>query len=143
MSSSDAERKEAIQKGKAVFGFTLKNKEGQEESWYIDLKDTGKVSKEPPKNADGMCEHAGLSISNCADCDRLLVVLSLSDDDFGKLVTGKANAQKLFMSGKLKIKGKLAASTIESNRLMKFSGNVMKATAVEPIFKKVQSKAKL
>jgi putative sterol carrier protein len=37
----------------------------------------------------------------------LLVTLSLSDDDFGKLVSGKANAQKLFMSGKLKIKGKM------------------------------------
>jgi len=54
LSSSDAERKEAIQKGKAVFGFTLKNKEGEEDTWYIDLKDTGKVSKEAPKKADGM-----------------------------------------------------------------------------------------
>lgn len=54
LSSSDAERKEAIQKGKAIFGFTLKNKKGEEDSWYIDLKDTGKVSKEPPKKADGM-----------------------------------------------------------------------------------------
>lgn len=53
LSSSDAERKEAIQKGKAVFGFTLKNKEGKEDTWYIDLKDTGKVSKEAPKKADG------------------------------------------------------------------------------------------
>jgi SCP-2 sterol transfer family len=35
------------------------------------------------------------------------VTLSLSDEDFGKLATGKANAQKLFMSGKLKIKGKM------------------------------------
>jgi putative sterol carrier protein len=33
------------------------------------------------------------------------VTLSLSDEDFGKLAVGKANAQKLFMSGKLKIKG--------------------------------------
>lgn len=106
LSSSDIERKEAIQKGKAVFGFTLKNKNGEEDSWYIDLKDTGKVSKQAPKKAD--------------------VTLSLSDDDFGKLVAGKASAQKLFMSGKLKVKG-----------------NVMKATAVEPIFKKVQGKAKL
>jgi hypothetical protein len=29
----------------------------------------------------------------------------LSDADFGKLVEGKANAQKLFMSGKLKVRG--------------------------------------
>lgn len=37
----------------------------------------------------------------------MIVTLSLSDDDFGKLVSGKANAQKLFMSGKLKVKGKM------------------------------------
>ena len=55
-----------------------------------------------------------------------LVTLSLSDADFGNLVSGKANAQKLFMGGKLKIKG-----------------NVMKATKMEPILKKAQSKAKL
>ncbi len=33
------------------------------------------------------------------------VTLSLSDEDFGKLVNGKTQAQRLFMSGKLKIKG--------------------------------------
>ena len=55
------------------------------------------------------------------------VTLSLSDDDFGKLVTGKANAQRLFMGGKLKVKG-----------------DVMKATKLDPILKKAQAvKAKL
>jgi hypothetical protein len=55
------------------------------------------------------------------------VTLALSDDDFGKLVAGKANAQRLFMSGKLKVKG-----------------DVMKATKMEPILKKAQgAKAKL
>ena len=43
----------------------------------------------------------------------LLVTLSLSDDDFGKLASGKANAQKLFMSGKLKIKGKRTKAMLE------------------------------
>ena len=33
------------------------------------------------------------------------VTLVLSDADFGKLVEGKVNAQKLFMSGKLKVRG--------------------------------------
>jgi putative sterol carrier protein len=33
------------------------------------------------------------------------VTLVLSDADFEKLVQGKANAQKLFMSGKLKVRG--------------------------------------
>ena len=55
-----------------------------------------------------------------------VVTLSLSDEDFGKLVSGKANAQRLFMSGKLKVKG-----------------DVMKATKMEPILKKAQTKAKL
>lgn len=55
------------------------------------------------------------------------VTLSLSEDDFGKLVNGKANAQRLFMGGKLKVKG-----------------DVMKATKMEPILKKAQAvKAKL
>ena len=36
---------------------------------------------------------------------RIIVTLSLSDEDFGKLVSGKTQAQRLFMSGKLKVKG--------------------------------------
>ena len=55
-----------------------------------------------------------------------VVTLSLSDDDFGQLVRGKASAQKLFMSGKLKVKG-----------------DVMKATKAEPVLKKAQTKARL
>jgi putative sterol carrier protein len=54
------------------------------------------------------------------------VTLILNDADFAKLMSGKANAQKLFMSGKLKIKG-----------------DVMKATKMEPVLKKAQDKAKL
>jgi putative sterol carrier protein len=45
----------------------------------------------------------------------------LNDSEFAKLVAGKANAQKLFMSGKLKVKG-----------------NVMAATKLDPILKKAQ-----
>lgn len=56
----------------------------------------------------------------------LSVNLILSDDQFAKLISGKANAQKLYMSGKLKVKG-----------------DVMKATKMEPILKKAQNKAKL
>ena len=56
----------------------------------------------------------------------LTVVLSLSDAEFGKLVSGTAKAQQLFMAGKLKIKG-----------------NIMKATKLEPVLKKAQTKAKL
>lgn len=61
-----------------------------------------------------------------ADFSPSKVALSLSDSDFAQLVSGKANAQRLFMGGKLKIKG-----------------NIMKATKMEPILKKAQSGAKL
>lgn len=54
------------------------------------------------------------------------VTLILSDVEFAKLISGKANAQKLYMSGKLKVKG-----------------DVMKATKMEPILKKAQNKANL
>lgn len=50
-----------------------------------------------------------------------VVTLVLNDSEFQKLVSGKANAQKLFMSGKLKVKG-----------------DVMKATKLDPILKKAQ-----
>ncbi|EHL00313.1 Sterol carrier protein, SCP [Glarea lozoyensis ATCC 20868] len=102
LQSSDAERKDAIKQGNAVFAFTLKNKEGATESWHIDLKEKGEVGK-------------GLGT-------KPNVTLSLSDDEFGKLIAGKANAQRLFMSGKLKVKG-----------------DVMKATKMEPILSKARA----
>ncbi|KAL2159675.1 hypothetical protein VTH06DRAFT_2244 [Thermothelomyces fergusii] len=106
LQASEADRKDAIKQGNAVFAFTLKNAAGETESWHIDLKNKGAVGK-------------GLG-------DKPTVTLSLSDSDFGALVAGKANAQRLFMSGKLKIKG-----------------DVMKATKLDPILKKAQTKAKL
>ncbi|KAK2026658.1 SCP-2 sterol transfer family protein [Colletotrichum zoysiae] len=106
LSANEADRKDAVKQGNAVFAFTLKNSAGETDSWHIDLKNKGEVAK-------------GLG-------DKPTVTLSLSDSDFGSLVQGKANAQKLFMSGKLKIKG-----------------DVMKATKMEPILKKAQTKAKL
>ena len=66
-------------------------------------------------------------VSRSSGADVIITVtLVLSDVDFAKLISGKANAQKLFMSGKLKIRG-----------------DVMKATKMEPILKKAQTKAKL
>ncbi|KND89617.1 Fatty acid-binding protein [Tolypocladium ophioglossoides CBS 100239] len=106
LTSSDDARKDAIKQAGAVFAFTLKNKAGETESWHIDLKESGKVA-------------TGTGA-------KPTVTLSLSDDDFGNLVLGKANAQRLFMSGKLKIKG-----------------DIMKATKLDPIMKKAQGKAKL
>ncbi|KAI1344863.1 sterol-binding-like protein [Xylariaceae sp. FL0016] len=106
LSSSEADKKDAIKQGNAVFAFNLKNKAGETESWHIDLKEKGEVG-------------TGLGT-------KPTVTLTLSDEDFGKLVTGKANAQRLFMSGKLKVKG-----------------DVMKATKLTPILNKAQTKSKL
>lgn len=105
INASDADRKDAIKQGKGVYAFVLKNASGEEESWHIDLKETGTVA-------------TGVGKPD--------VTLSLSDENFGKLVAGKANAQRLFMSGKLKVKG-----------------DVMKATKLDPVLKKAQTKAKL
>ena len=42
---NEAQRKEGIAKGKAIFAFTLKNAAGKTESWYLDLKKEGKVGR--------------------------------------------------------------------------------------------------
>ncbi|KAM0200226.1 hypothetical protein ACHAPQ_006147 [Fusarium lateritium] len=106
INASDADRKDAIKQGNGVYAFTLKNASGDEASWHIDLKETGQVATGTGAKPD--------------------VTLILSEENFGKLVAGKANAQRLFMGGKLKIKG-----------------NVMKATKLDPVLKKAQDKAKL
>ncbi|OAA42101.1 oleate-induced peroxisomal protein [Metarhizium rileyi] len=105
LSGSDAERKDAIKQANGVFAFTLKNKAGETESWHVDLKESGRVG---------------------AGVGKPTVTLILSEEDFGKLVDGSANPQRLFMSGKLKIKG-----------------DIMKATKLDPIMKKAKSKANL
>ncbi|KAI2467055.1 sterol-binding-like protein [Annulohypoxylon bovei var. microspora] len=106
LSASEADKKDAMKQGNAIFAFTIKNKAGETESWHIDLKEKGAV---------------GSGVGS-----KPTVTLSLSDEDFAKLVAGQANAQRLFMSGKLKIKG-----------------DVMKATKLQPILQKAQTKAKL
>lgn len=128
--ASDADKKAAIKQGQAVFAFTLKNTAGETESWHIDLKNKGTVGKGLGEKPTG--KHTCLGIAQLCECDGIyadhhcLVTLSLSDADFANLVSGKGNAQRLFMSGKLKIKG-----------------DVMKATKLDPILKKAQTKAKL
>lgn len=87
LAASPADRKAAIKSGNGIFAFTLKNA-GKEESWHIDLKETGTVGR-------GVAPEG----------KKATVTLVLNDAEFQKLIEGKANAQKLFMSGKLKIKG--------------------------------------
>lgn len=103
----EAVKKKAISGVKAVIVISLKNKEGKEQSWVLDLKDAGKVEK----------------VDKAPKSD---VQLLLKDADFVKLANGKANGQKLFMNGKLKVKG-----------------NMMKATAIEGVFKTLDPRPKL
>ena len=87
LAASPADQKAAIKSGNGIFAFTLKNA-GKEESLHIDLKETGTVGR-------GVAPEG----------KKATVTLVLNDAEFQKLIEGKANAQKLFMSGKLKIKG--------------------------------------
>ncbi|KAF9942166.1 hypothetical protein BGZ75_006281 [Mortierella antarctica] len=89
---SEAERKEQVAKVKGVFQFNVKNKAGKVESWTLDLKNgTGSIAKGAPKKAD--------------------ITIDISDQDFVDLAQGKANGQKLFMSGKIKAKGAVMLAT--------------------------------
>lgn len=103
-------KKKSLKKVNATCVITLKNKDGDTKSWLLDFKTTGAVSKidgKPPKSE---------------------MHLFMSDKDFVKLVNNEANPQRLFMSGRLKIKG-----------------NLMKAAAIEPFLRSVdpREKAKL
>lgn len=131
LQADEGERKNAVNSAKAVVAFNLKNAKGEEQSWYLDLKNKGEVGQGAAPaggKADGefciISQYMGFS--GRANIRWGSVTLSLSDEDFQQLVSGKANAQRLFMGGKLKIKG-----------------NIMKATKMEPILKKAQGKAKL
>lgn len=54
LNSSEADRKEAVSQGKAIFAFTLKNSAGETDSWHIDLKDKGAVGKGVGEKPTGM-----------------------------------------------------------------------------------------
>jgi hypothetical protein len=53
LSSSDSERKDAIKQGNAIYAFQLSNADGKTETWYLDLKEQGKVSKGSGGKPDG------------------------------------------------------------------------------------------
>lgn len=99
-------KKKSIAKVNAIAVVTLKNAKGGQKSWLMDFKETGMVTKidgKPPKND---------------------IHLFMSDKDFVRLVNNEANPQRLFMSGKLKVKG-----------------NIMKAAAIEPFLRSVDPRS--
>ncbi|KAJ3116024.1 hypothetical protein HDU96_010562 [Phlyctochytrium bullatum] len=100
---SAAEKKALIQKTKAIFEFELKNSSGKTQHWFVDLKSgDGQVGiGKAPSKAD--------------------LTAAISDADFIELASGKLNAQKAFMSGKIKIKGNMALAT-KLEAVLKLSG---------------------
>jgi len=105
--STEAEKKEQIKKTNGIFELRIKNKAGKEAVWTIDLKKTGTAYKGAAKpKAD--------------------VTLTFDDDVFVQIATGKLDAQKAFMTGKLKTKG-----------------NIMLATKLDSVLKTAKVKTKL
>ncbi|EPQ54343.1 sterol-binding-like protein [Gloeophyllum trabeum ATCC 11539] len=89
---SDEEKKSQIKKTNGIFELRVKNAEGKEGVWTIDLKKSGTVYKgEAKPKAD--------------------VTILLSDDTFTQLAEGKLDGQKAFLTGKLKTKGNMMLAT--------------------------------
>jgi len=71
-----------------VYHFVI-NKDKQSKTWTVDLK-----------NAPGNITEGASGTPDCT--------LTLADDDFVGMMTGKLNSQQLFMQGKLKIGGNMS-----------------------------------
>jgi hypothetical protein len=68
LTASDADRKDAIKQGNAIFAFTLKNGAGETESWHIDLKNKGEVGKGLGEKPTGKIKPIyGLCVARYAD----------------------------------------------------------------------------
>jgi putative sterol carrier protein len=66
------------------------------------------------------------SVTVGASSTKADIVMNLADEDFVSLSQGKASGQKLFMSGKLKLQGQM-----------------MLATKLDSVLKKIAPKSKL
>ncbi|KAI9246259.1 sterol binding protein [Phascolomyces articulosus] len=80
------EKAKLMKQVNGVFQFVIK-KDGKEEIYTVDAKKEGKVFRGKGAKADA--------------------TLTLKDEDFVALASGKLNGQKAYMSGKLKVKGQI------------------------------------
>lgn len=78
----------AVDKTRAIFQWNIKDRQGNVHVWTADLK-----------NGEG-CIYAGNPKNGHAD-----TTLTLTDEDFTSLVSGKLDAMKAFMTGRLKVSG--------------------------------------
>ncbi|KAF9362870.1 hypothetical protein BGX34_005349 [Mortierella sp. NVP85] len=92
-SLSEADRQAEVKKVKGVFVFNIKAKDGKVGTWTLDLKNKGTMTK-------------GAVAGVKAD-----ITIDVSDEDFVGLGEGTANGQKLFMAGKIKVKGAVMMAT--------------------------------
>ncbi|KNE71290.1 hypothetical protein AMAG_20329 [Allomyces macrogynus ATCC 38327] len=86
---NSAARTAQVGKVKAVFQFDVKNGAGSVQTWHLDLK-----------NGEG-------SLGVGAAKGKADATIAIGDDDLVSLAMGKTNGQKLFQTGKLKIKGQM------------------------------------
>ncbi|KAI0925835.1 hypothetical protein AcV5_008461 [Taiwanofungus camphoratus] len=89
---NDEEKKAQIKKTNGIFELRVKNAEGKEAIWTIDMKTSGTVYKGEAKSKPN-------------------VTLLMSDETFQQLAEGKIDGQKAFMTGKLKTKGNMMFAT--------------------------------
>jgi len=75
-----------------IYQFNIKNASSQTQQWELDLKNGNGSVKVGP--------------SGKPDC-----TLTLADEDFVSIMTGKLNAQQAFMQGKLKVAGNMGLAT--------------------------------
>jgi len=79
----------AVAMVKGLYQFNVKGPGGEQKIWTVDLK-----------NGEGLVKEGAPEKADCT--------ITIADEDFVGLITGKANGQQLFMQGKLKIAGNMA-----------------------------------
>ncbi|KAK9703581.1 hypothetical protein K7432_010644 [Basidiobolus ranarum] len=89
---NDVQKQVTIEKTKGIFQFDIKNNEGKVQTWSMDLKKQGTVNTGKPGGTPD-------------------VLLTLSDDVFADLASGKLDSTKAYMQGKLKFKGSMMLAT--------------------------------
>ncbi|KAG7877291.1 hypothetical protein KL938_004047 [Ogataea parapolymorpha] len=104
LESNESLRKEALKSLNSLVSFEINDKKtGETQYWVLDAKSEGTLKK-----TDKVADDAEIKIK-------------IGDVQLRKLIDGKASAQRLFMTGKLKIKGNvMKAANVE--KLLKFVG---------------------